>query len=172
VGGPAEDDLADDPEARRLLAVAEAHGVCDRVHLLGRMPHADMPNVLSSADVVVCTPWYEPLGIVPLEAMATGRPVIASAVGAMLDTVVDGMTGSLVPPCNPAAFTESAHRLLADRTSRIGFGIAGRDRACSRYSWDRVAIDTLHVYEQIVGRMATRAAHDRTTRHFKSATTD
>ncbi|MBD0322419.1 MAG: glycosyltransferase, partial [Aldersonia sp.] len=152
VGGPAEGELADDPEVKRLRSVAEAHGVRDRVHMLGQVPHDQMPKLLSSADAVVCTPWYEPFGIVPLEAMSCGRPVIASAVGGMLDTVVDGVTGYLVPPRNPNALVNAARELFADRARRVGMGIAGRDRAASRYTWARVADDTLHVYCDLLSR--------------------
>ncbi|WP_369028447.1 glycosyltransferase, partial [Nocardia farcinica] len=69
IAGGADDDVAR-AEAARLRRVADRHEVADRVELLGQVPHRDMPALLRSADVVVCTPWYEPFGIVPLEAMA------------------------------------------------------------------------------------------------------
>ncbi len=74
-GGPPRDELRDDPEAARLRRIAEDHGVADRVELRGRVARADLPALLRSADAVVCAPWYEPFGIVPLEAMACGVPV-------------------------------------------------------------------------------------------------
>ena len=86
---------------RRLRAVAAAAGVADRVRFLGAVGRAEVPALLRSADAVVCVPWYEPFGIVPLEAMACGVPVVASAVGGLIDTVVDGVTGLLVPPRRP-----------------------------------------------------------------------
>ncbi|TKG71568.1 glycosyltransferase [Prauserella endophytica] len=154
-GGPQEGRLADDEEARRLVARAERLGVADRVRLLGQVGRAEMPALLRSADVVVCTPWYEPFGIVPLEAMACGVPVVASAVGGLTDTVVDGVTGSHVPPRRPDALAAALRRLLADRTLREAFGIAGADRARCRYSWDRVAADTYRVYERAVPALVT-----------------
>jgi glycosyltransferase involved in cell wall biosynthesis len=92
VGGPDPAVLDADPEARRLRELAVELGVDDRVHFLGAVAREDMPSLLRSADVVACTPWYEPFGIVPLEAMACGIPVVASAVGGMLDTVVHDVT--------------------------------------------------------------------------------
>lgn len=147
-GGPGEGSLTDDPEACRLLAVAEEVGVRDRVIMPGLISRADMPALLRSAHVVACTPWYEPFGIVPLEAMACGRPVVASAVGGMLDTVVDGATGRLVPPRSPAATACALRGILADETQRAAFGATGRDRAATRYSWDRIAADTVRAYER------------------------
>ncbi|MGH7606494.1 MAG: glycosyltransferase, partial [Gemmatimonadales bacterium] len=103
---------------------------------------------LRSADAVICTPWYEPIGMVPLEGMACGVPVVASAVGGITDTVVDGITGRLVPPRKPRALAATQHHLLSHRTIREQYGAAGRDRAASRYSWDRIAAEAVRVYEQ------------------------
>ena len=157
-GGPAGGEFAHDPEAQRLVATAENLGVGDRVRLLGQVPHSEMPALIASADAVVCTPWYEPFGIAPLEAMACGRPVIAAAVGGMLDTVIDGVTGLLVPPKSPIAVAEAARMLFAEQARRIGIGLAARDRACARYTWDRVATDTLRVYESVVAEAAAHRA--------------
>ncbi|MEE2033068.1 glycosyltransferase [Rhodococcus chondri] len=158
-GGPPNGSLSHDPEAARLLAVAERCGVRDRVRMPGQVSRGEMPALLRSADIVLCTPWYEPFGIVPLEAMACGRPVIASAVGGMLDTVVDGVTGCLIPPRSPEAVAAAARQLLADTTTLATYGIAGRDRASARYSWDRVAADTVRTYQRCVpARRVTRSA--------------
>ena len=148
-GGPPTEELADDAEANRLIALAYEIGVADRVRLVGRVVHEDMPALLRSADVVVSTPWYEPFGIVPLEAMACGRPVVASAVGGMLDTVQDGVTGVLVPPRNPEALAGALRPLLADAGLRQRLGEAGRRRAVERYDWARVAHETERAYETI-----------------------
>lgn len=147
-GGPEQGRLADDPEARRLTELARRAGVADRVRLLGQVSRSDMPALLRSADVVVCTPWYEPFGIVPLEAMACGVPVVAAAVGGLIDTVVDGVTGELVPPRRPDLLAATLRRLLDDPALCEAYGVAGMDRARSRYSWGRIAVDILRVYEK------------------------
>ncbi|MDV3126934.1 glycosyltransferase [Mycobacterium sp. 21AC1] len=149
VGGPEKPALKHDPEACRLRSLAEELGVSDRVRLCGPVARADMPALLRSADVVACTPWYEPFGIVPLEAMACGIPVVASAVGGMLDTVVHDVTGRLVPPKRPDLLAETLNQLLRDDFLRQSLGAAGRDRARSRYSWERIATDTLRVYDRV-----------------------
>lgn len=114
-----------------------------------------MPALLRSADVVVCTPWYEPFGMVPLEAMACGKPVVASAVGGLLDTVVDGVTGSLVDPPDPRPVARALRPLLADDALRRAWGTAGYERAHGRYSWDRVADETLTAYHRVIPEAAT-----------------
>ncbi|MBN3452926.1 glycosyltransferase [Mycobacterium sp. DSM 3803] len=149
VGGPAKTQLDRDPEANRLRELASELGVADRVRLCGSVARDKMPAVLRSADVVACTPWYEPFGIVPLEAMACGIPVVASAVGGMLDTVVHDVTGRLVPPKRPDLLAGTLGELLRDQFLRQSLGAAGRDRARSRYSWDRIAADTLRVYDRL-----------------------
>ena len=124
----------------------------------GSVGRADVPALIRSADVVVCTPWYEPFGIVPLEAMACGVPVVASAVGGLTDTVVDRDTGWLVPPRDPAALASALRALLADPERRAAMGRAGLDRARQWYSWPRIAAQTEAVYEQLaVTRGTTRA---------------
>jgi glycosyltransferase involved in cell wall biosynthesis len=156
-GGPAADELAGDPEAARLTRLAERFEVADRVRLVGAVARPDVPALLRSADLVVCTPWYEPFGLVPLEAMACGVPVVASAVGGFLDTVVDGATGTLVPPRRPDRLAAAMRRLLAEPFWREAYGTAGVDRARSRYSWNRIAAATLAVYEDVLG-VGARAA--------------
>jgi glycosyltransferase involved in cell wall biosynthesis len=157
-GGPTRDQLAGDPEARRLLAFAERLGVADRVLMRGRVERDDVPALIRSADAVLCVPWYEPFGIVPLEAMACGVPVIATAVGGMLDTVVDGVTGIHVSPRDPGAISRAAHDLLVDRDRRKQMGAAGVRRARELYSWDRVAAETHEVYNGTAGEKAGQAA--------------
>lgn len=150
VGGPDRAEVAADPEARRLRELAERLGVGDRLVFQGAVARADMPALLRSADVVACTPWYEPFGIVPLEAMACGVPVVAAAVGGMLDTVVHDVTGRLVTPKRPTEVADAVNTLLHDAFLRQSLGAAGRDRARARYSWDRIAADTLRIYDRLV----------------------
>ncbi|HXV93169.1 MAG TPA: glycosyltransferase [Pseudonocardia sp.] len=157
-GGPPREELDRDPDVRRLRRAAALAGVADRVRLLGPVARADVPPLLRSADAVVCVPWYEPFGIVPLEAMACGRPVVASAVGGIVDTVVDQVTGLLVPPRRPDALAGALRGLLAAPTRSLAFGIAGRDRVLARYGWDRVAAATAAAYEEVLAERAGRAA--------------
>jgi glycosyltransferase involved in cell wall biosynthesis len=148
-GGLPAAELHHDDEARRLLEIACQAGVADRVELRGGVARDDVPPLLRSADVVVCTPWYEPFGIVPLEAMACGVPVVASAVGGMLDTVVEGVTGLHVPPCDPQALAIALRRLLDDPALRQRMSANGRQRAVGNYGWDTVAAQTLDVYRAL-----------------------
>ncbi|MBO0677737.1 glycosyltransferase [Mycolicibacterium sp. S2-37] len=158
VGGPDRAEVEADPEARRLRGLAEQLGVSDRLVLHGAVARADMPALLRSADVVACTPWYEPFGIVPLEAMACGVPVVAAAVGGMLDTVVHDVTGRLVTPKRHGEVADAVNLLLQDAFLRQSLGAAGRDRARARYSWDRVAADTQRIYDRLVGAHYERPA--------------
>ncbi|MFJ8467437.1 glycosyltransferase [Streptomyces swartbergensis] len=150
VGGPPADRLDDDPEVRRLRGIARDAGVADRVRFTGAVPSEAVPPLLRSADVVVCPADYEPFGIVPLEAMACGVPVVASAVGGQLDTVADPGTGRLVPPRDPEALARAVAGLLADPAAREACGAAGRRRALSRYGWGQVAAATEAAYCEVL----------------------
>ena len=149
-GGPEESALPDHEEARRLMGLAEAAGVADRVQLRGRVDRADLPALLRSADAVLCVPWYEPFGLVALEAMACGVPVVATAVGGLVDTVVDGVTGIHVPPRSPQHLAAALRSLLEDPVLRRRLGTAGARRARQRYGWNRVARSTLGVYGELL----------------------
>jgi glycosyltransferase involved in cell wall biosynthesis len=150
VGGPPRGAIDADPEVCRLRAIAVEEGVADRLVFAGAVPRADVPAWVRSADVVLAVPWYEPFGITPLEAMACGRPVVATAVGGLVDTVVDGVTGDLVPPRDPARLGAVLAALLADDERRSAYGAAGVRRARARYRWSRVVADTDAVYRQVL----------------------
>lgn len=150
VGGPPADELDTDPMARKLRTLAETNRVADRVKLLGRVSGEEMPRWYRSADVVVCPPWYEPFGLTPLEAMACGVPVIATAVGGHTDTVVDGLTGDLVRPRDPRALGSAVRRLLGDNMRRLAYATAALDRARQVYSWQRCADQIVALYEGLV----------------------
>jgi D-inositol-3-phosphate glycosyltransferase len=156
-GGPPADRLDQDPEARRLTALAERFGMAGRVRLRGQVEPGDLPALYRSADLVVCVPWYEPFGIVPLEAMACGVPVVASAVGGLVDSVVDGVVGVHVPPRRPDLLARALAGLLADPARRAALGAAGARRARRRYGWDRIARATLEVYDGLAADWTARA---------------
>jgi glycosyltransferase involved in cell wall biosynthesis len=148
-GGGEGPDLVVDPEAARLSELARSLDVSDRVYLRGRVERSDVPALLRSADVVACAPWYEPFGIVPLEAMACGVPVVVSSVGGLIDTVVDGVTGVHVPPRSPQRLGAALAELAADPERRARYGRLGVERVRTRYAWSRVALETLDVYRSI-----------------------
>jgi glycosyltransferase involved in cell wall biosynthesis len=163
-GGPegsGTPDFQDDPEVRRLATLAADLGVTDRVRLLGCVPHDRLAPLLRSADAVVCLPWYEPFGIVPLEAMACGVPVVASAVGGLLDTVVDGVTGLHVPPRDPAAAAAAVRRLLGDPAARRRIARAAAHRA-ERYDWASIAQGVERTYSDAASSRADRRTREAT----------
>jgi D-inositol-3-phosphate glycosyltransferase len=149
VGGPPADRLHADPYARRLLALAERCRVADRVILAGAVPAHEMPAWYRSADVLAATPWYEPFGLTPLEAMACGVPVVATEVGGLTDTVVDGITGDLVPPRDPRALAVALRRLTGDEVRRLSYAAAAADRAAASYSWPSIAERLAGVYATV-----------------------
>ncbi|MGF9759158.1 glycosyltransferase [Microvirga sp. 0TCS3.31] len=153
-GGPDAEFLDTDPDIVRLRRLADRHAVADRVRFLGSVGRAEVPRVMSSADVVVCVPWYEPFGIVPVEAMACGRPVVGSAVGGLLDTVVPGVTGELVPPRRPDVLAGVVRYLLADPQRRATYGRAGRARAVATYQWRQVVAETEAAYASVTSTLA------------------
>jgi D-inositol-3-phosphate glycosyltransferase len=142
----------DQPYARRLRELARKCRVADRVRLAGSVPAADMPRWYRSADVLAATPWYEPFGLTPLEAMASGVPVVGSAVGGIIDTVVDGVTGDLVPARDPRALGFALRRLVTDEVRRYSYAVAARDRAAHSYAWHGVAGRIAGVYAAVADR--------------------
>ena len=140
-----------DPLAGRLRELAAELGVADRLRLVGAVKPGDMARWYRSADVLAATPWYEPFGLTPLEAMACGVPVVGTAVGGLRDTVVDGLTGDLVPPRDPRALGLALRRLLRDPVRRLAYGSAALDRARNCYSWSRAADQLTTLYARVSG---------------------
>lgn len=157
VGGPPPDRMDADPEVCRLRELARSGGAERRVRFLGGVDRATVASILRSSDIAVTVPWYEPFGMVALEAMACGVPVVASAVGGHLDTVIDGTTGVLVPPRAPVTLARRVRELLIDPMRRTALGLAAADRARCRYSWDRIAAETLEVYQEVCVNRAVLA---------------
>jgi glycosyltransferase involved in cell wall biosynthesis len=155
VGGPSAERLGDDPEVVRLRQLAAECGVAERVRLTGHLRHEDLPSMIRSSDVLLAVPWYEPFGITVLEAMACSVPVVASAVGGMLDTVAPGVTGVLVNSRDPESIAAGTRWLLSDEQRRATMGRAGVERVRNRYTWQRVAARTEQSYR--------RALHTRST---------
>ena len=147
-GGPEHGKLRGDKAYRALVRLASELNVRDRVIFHGSVSDDDLPALLRSADLLVDAPTGEPFATVALEAMACGTPVVASAIGSHLDTIIDGTTGLLVPPARPGLIAQRIRTLLASPMLLEGFGIAAVDRARARYSWDRIGQETLAIYER------------------------
>jgi D-inositol-3-phosphate glycosyltransferase len=157
-GGPPRAKLRGDMAYRRLVKVAESLDVAGRVQFAGEVGHGALPPLLRSADLLVSVSEYDPTGMVSVQAMACGTPVIATAVGGQVDAVVDGTTGILVPPGRPMLLAQRIRQLLAHPMLLEAFSVAAADRARSRYSWDRIAHETLAVYDTAVDKAAALAA--------------
>ncbi len=146
-GGPSRDQLGDDLGFRRLAKLADFLGISDQVTFPGQVGRSALPALLRSADLFVSVTDYDPTGLEAVQAMACGTPVVASAAGGQVDAVVDGTTGILVPPGHPALLAQRIRRLLQHPMLLEAYSVAAADRAKSRYSWDRIAHETLAVYD-------------------------
>jgi glycosyltransferase involved in cell wall biosynthesis len=151
VGGESEDpDPAKTPEIGYLRRLAADLGVTDSVLFVGRKQASELRHWYAAADVAVTTPWYEPFGLTPLEAMACATPVIGSRVGGIGFTIVDGETGFLVPPKDAEALANKLERLLADGDLRQRMGSAGRSRIEREFTWQMVASRTAALYAELL----------------------
>jgi D-inositol-3-phosphate glycosyltransferase len=151
VGGEAERrDGREPPELLRLRALAAQLGVGEHVHFTGRKDRADLRYYYSAADAFATTPWYEPFGITPVEAMACARPVIGAEVGGIKSTVVDGESGFLVPPRDPAAVADRLLRLHRNPVLARSMGDEGLRRAYQYYTWRTVARQAASIYAGVV----------------------
>jgi D-inositol-3-phosphate glycosyltransferase len=157
VGGETEEpDPAATPEIGVLRALAAELGVADLVTFVGRRQPDELYRWYSAADVAVTTPWYEPFGLTPLEAMACACPVIGSDVGGISFTIADGETGFLVPAKNPAALAARLETVLSDAALRERLGCAGRARVEREFTWSTVARRTAALYEELLDGVGGR----------------
>jgi glycosyltransferase involved in cell wall biosynthesis len=152
VGGNSDlPDPALTPEIGRLKAIAAEEGVERQVCFTGRRSREFLKLYYSAADLFCTTPWYEPFGITPLEAMACATPVIGADVGGIRFSVADGVTGALVPPDDPDAFAARAAELLRDPDALREMGRAGLRRVQAQFTWPKVARSIGAFYEQVLG---------------------
>jgi glycogen synthase len=169
--------LLDLIEAARALPLAASVVICaaspDTPELQARLARAVtgeprirwIPEMLSVPDVVqlyshaalfACPSIYEPFGLINLEAMACETPVVASAVGGIVEVVEDGVTGLLVPPARPSELARAMAALLDDAPRARAMGQAGRRRVEGRFTWDRVAERTERVYAEAIDERDAR----------------
>ena len=109
----------------------------------------------SAADVFVTTPWYEPFGITPVEAMACGTPVIGARVGGIKYSVVEGRTGFLVAPRDHRGLARRLMHLYSDTAIRSYLGRQARRRAIDLFTWRTVTASIAHLYEQVLSTRST-----------------
>jgi D-inositol-3-phosphate glycosyltransferase len=151
VGGETIDpDPIATPEIGELQRLAAELGVTEHVRFVGKRQANELRYYYSAGDVVVTTPWYEPFGLTPLEAMACARPVIGSAVGGLTFTIRDGESGLLVPPRNPAALAASLRQLLNHPEMCEQMGNVARKRVEREFTWSIVAMRTDALYQAIL----------------------
>lgn len=151
VGGNSEQpDPVATPELGRLMALADELGIAQSVTFTGQRRRDQLRYYYSAANVFVTTPWYEPFGITPVEAMACGTPVVGTAVGGIKTTVVDGETGYLVPPDDPQALAERLAWLQRHPHIAQRMGWAGMRRAYQGYTWRHVAAQIANIYEDVI----------------------
>jgi glycosyltransferase involved in cell wall biosynthesis len=143
-GGPRAAMLDDDPYARELIALIERLGANERIRLTGGIERDEVPDLMHTADVVCCTPWYEPFGMVAVEAMACGVPTVATAVGGLAETVVHGGTGLHVQPRRPEMIRRAVATILDDPRRAAAMGVASVIRA-AEFGWPRIAAMTYSV---------------------------
>ena len=156
-GAPDTKEIKEEVDTAVAALQAQRTGV---VLIEEMLPHRELQAVLASSDVFVCPSVYEPLGIVNLEAMAMGLPVVGSATGGIPDVIVDGETGYLVPleqlqdgtgtPIHPEVFAadlaERLTDLVTDRDKARRMGVAARTRVEEHFSWSAIAERTMEVY--------------------------
>jgi len=133
----------------KLRDLARLRGIEHRVAFTGAVDHDRLPLYYNAADICVVPSHYESFGLVAVEAMASGLPVVASRVGGLTGTVRDGETGYLVPWLCPEPFAERIELLLDNEPLRRNLGEAARD-AVARYRWENVAEGVLDVYESLI----------------------
>ena len=157
VGGNSDlPDPALTPEIGRLQALAREEGIGGLVLFTGRRSREFLKLYYSAADIFITTPWYEPFGITPLEAMACGTPVIGADVGGIRYSVADGATGWLVPPDDPHALAARAAQMYRDPAAMKAMGRAAIRRVHAQFTWRKVARSIAALYRDVLAGRAPR----------------
>lgn len=158
VGGESDDpDPLKTPEIRRLQEIARQHGVEQQVTFTGRRARNLLRYYYAAADVFISTPWYEPFGITPLEAMACGTPVIGSNVGGIKYSVAHRRTGYLVPPNDPRALAAAVMPLLNDPALYRNMQRNAIHRVNKHFTWDKVAAEMHIIYQKAPHQVAEKS---------------
>ncbi|WP_343673573.1 glycosyltransferase family 1 protein [Chitinophaga sp.] len=148
-----------DPELERLRTLAKELKVDEQIIFAGQRDRHELKHYYSAADIFITTPWYEPFGITPLEAMACGTPVIGSEVGGIKYSVADGRTGLLVPPKDPVALAAAIVKLLRDDNMRREMGSNAIKRIHALFTWECVARKMKYLYQQVINEAYYEKSH-------------
>ena len=157
IGGGSRPGQSDGIERERIESIVDELGMREFTTFPGRLGDNDLPLYYAAADVCVVPSHYEPFGLVAIEAMASGTPVVASDVGGLQFTVVPEATGLLAPPKDEAAFATAIDRILADTDYRNKLGQAARQRVEEKFSWEGVASQLGNLYLELL-KQPTKAA--------------
>lgn len=150
VGGNADaPDPQLTPEIGRLQAIAAEEGVSAAVTFIGRRHGKHLVYYYNAADLFISTPWYEPFGITPIEAMACGTPVIGANVGGIKFSVRHGETGYLVPPNDPRAVADCVAHLYRHPRLLKTFSRQAAQRALQLFTWHKVTRAVANLYEEV-----------------------
>lgn len=148
-----------DHELERLRTLAGELNVSDQVIFAGQRDRYELKHYYSAADLFITTPWYEPFGITPLEAMACGTPVIGSEVGGIKYSVADGRTGLLVPPRDPVSLAAAIFKLLQDDHLRQEMSSNAIKRIHALFTWECVARKMKYLYQQVINETYYEKSH-------------
>jgi D-inositol-3-phosphate glycosyltransferase len=150
IGGGSRPGRSDGIERERIEGIVAEVGIKEKTKFPGRIGDEELPIYYAAADVCVVPSHYEPFGLVAIEAMASGTPVIASDVGGLQFTVVNEQTGLLAPPKDVEKFARSIERILDDPQWQKQLGINARKRVEEKFSWSGVAAQLDEVYLKLI----------------------
>lgn len=152
--------LGCNPEVNRLKSLALELNVADLVIFTGRKDREQLKVYYDAADVFVTTPWYEPFGITPLEAMACATPVIGANVGGIKYSVINGKTGFLVPPKSPELLAEKIDLLFDNENLLRNMGSWALKHVHASFTWEKVANQMHKLYQSVLGSGAKQHLND------------
>jgi glycosyltransferase involved in cell wall biosynthesis len=150
IGGGSRPGQSDGKERERIEGIVAELGMSDITSFPGRLGDDILPAYYAAADVCVVPSHYEPFGLVAIEAMASGTPVVASDVGGLQFTVIPEETGLLAPPQDEAAFAAAIDRILSNPDWRNQLGKQARVRVEEKFSWDGVAHQLSDLYTKLL----------------------
>lgn len=168
VGGNPE-DMDIDMEFQRLKQLCTDHSIENKVIFTGQKTPDELKYYYSVADLFITTPWYEPFGITPLEAMACGTPVIGSDVGGISFTVRKNVTGDLVTPREPRQLASKIERLLHDSDNLEKMGKAAIQHVAQYFTWKIVSERIAELYEEVITKYQTQQQLQHLKNYFQQA---